>query len=138
MVVKFIISKQIPCKSWFSSGALAITSRGLVDYGCEAAWAGVFKGIKRIPHELMKYACAEYIYYKLCAGAAQAGVDYPQCIKKSWSRYFTLYLPVSFVFPYMARWAVRFGIDKAVDGALLKKEEQELPEFGSEVEFLRS
>lgn len=63
--------------------AFQLNSNHLIDYGCEAAWAGFFRGIDTVPGALIKYACVDVCYRQICNLAYQTHLDYPQSLKRN-------------------------------------------------------
>lgn len=77
-ILPYLITKQI----FATINSYQLTSDHVIDYGCEAAWAGYYEGVETIPGALMRYAFIDACYCQLKIGACYYNLDFPQSFKK--------------------------------------------------------
>jgi hypothetical protein len=104
-----------------NSYSVSVPGSYVVDYGCEALYAGFIRGPHKIPHELVKYACALKASHWVNDSIDRLNLDYPAVVKKN--KY--LNLPLYFFRPFMVKTLIRFSIDLLVDTVLETNEEDE-------------
>lgn len=130
MIVKFLywagessipdIAKLVIKKSY----DISLPGTYLVDYGCEAVYAGFTRGPEKIPHELIKYACALKIASHINTGIDHLNVHYPRAIQNS--RYLNTLLGM--IRPFLVRCFMRIGIDLFADAYLEEPDQDEEPD----------
>lgn len=97
----------------------------IVDYGCEAVYAGFTRGPERIPHELIKYACAIKI-----AAYANGYIDYFELqFPGAAQNYRSINAMVAMARPFLVRCLTRVGIDLLVDAYLEEPDSSEESNF---------
>lgn len=100
---------------------LSLVGAYIVDYGSEAVYAGFTRGPGKIPHELVKYVCAQKISAYANAGIDFCAFDYPLAFKKN--KY--LYKSLLLMRPFLVKCAIRCGIDYLVDLFMQETDEED-------------
>lgn len=116
-IAKLIIKKSYDISTYGSY---------IVDYGAEAVYAGFTRGPERIPHELIKYACA--IKIAACANEYidHFGLQFPEIGQN----YCSINAMVAIARPFLVRCSIRIGIDLLVDAYLQE------PDSSEEIDFV--
>lgn len=97
----------------------------IVDYGAEAVYAGFTRGPERIPHELIKYACAIKIASYANGYIDNFGLQFPEIVHN----YRSINTMVAIARPFLVRCSIRIGIDLLVDAYLQEPDSSEETDF---------
>lgn len=110
LCIKNVLNQMIAHKTYCHCYSVSLTSTHFIDYGCEAAWAGVFDGVDAVPYHLMRYASVDTCYYHLEKAAALCALEYPPVIKNNGYMYMLAHIVVPLVckrgLMYCADWMV--------------------------------
>ena len=119
--IKSCMNQYVGNHHFFTCGPIDLCSDHIIDYGCEAIWAGYCEGIHKIPHRLVAYAVADRCYMHLHALFERHDIGLHSLFAHKPLCHIMIILE-----PLLARRLIVYILGQGIDALLCDEEDQDI------------